>query len=223
VLDALKTFRIYFLTFLIECIFRLLRMTWRIVEAPLPLEAQNRLKENKTLVYAHWHEDEWALLGVFAGREMAVLVSESQDGSIMARLLEKFGFRVLRGSSSKSAVKGFLQLLRTVRKEKIKSVSLAVDGPRGPRNEAKAGIVKLGESLGGPLVLGAAYADRAWVFRKSWSHAFVPKPFAKIFVEYTMLSLDTLEQSDELKVANVKKTLLEAKELARKKAKSSRQ
>jgi lysophospholipid acyltransferase (LPLAT)-like uncharacterized protein len=205
----MKSFRRLTIAFLVEIVFRVLKATWRIEEGALPASALARRAEGKPLVYAHWHQDEWALLGLYAGREMAVLVSDSEDGSAMARVLSRLGLRVLRGSSSRGGVKGFLQLIRTVRKEKISAVSLAVDGPRGPRHEPKDGIVKLGESFGGALFVGAADADRAWVFEKSWSKAFVPKPFARISVVYE-------EVQGELSTESVKRALQLAKELARK-------
>jgi len=201
---------------LVEVLFRILRFTWRIEEASLPAAALARSREGATLVYAHWHQDEWALLGAYAGREMAVLVSDSEDGSAMARVLSRMGLRVLRGSSSRNAVRGFLQLVRTVRKEKIHAVSLAVDGPRGPRHEPKEGIVKLAEAFGGVVFVGAAAADRAWVFEKSWSKAFVPKPFARVALAYA-------EVDGEVSTESVKKALLFAKELAAKNVEAPRQ
>jgi len=233
----MRAFKVFFISTLIEILFRLLRWTWRIEEGALPRLAQERLSQKETLVCAFWHQDEWALIGAFAGRDMAVLVSESEDGSIMARFVRRLGFRVIRGSSSRNAVRGFLQLIRTMRKEKIACVSLAVDGPRGPRYEPKAGIVKLAESFGGPLVLGAAYADRAWVFRKSWSQAFVPKPFARVVIEYTSVDSEELsslksqntadqahaESSADKRVEGVKNALMLAKDLARKRVEGLRQ
>jgi lysophospholipid acyltransferase (LPLAT)-like uncharacterized protein len=213
---SLRALRRIVIAVLVECVFRVLKATWRIEEAPLPERALAQHREGKTLVYAHWHQDEWAFLGAYAGREMAVLISESEDGSAMARVVTRLGIRVLRGSSSRGAVKGFLQLLRTVRREKIRAVSLAVDGPRGPRHEPKEGIIKLSEFFGGGLVVGAAFADRAWVFRKSWSQAFVPKPFARVVLSYA-------EVDGPLSKESVKKALLFAKELARKNVEAWRQ
>jgi lysophospholipid acyltransferase (LPLAT)-like uncharacterized protein len=64
--------------------------------------------------------------------------------------------------------------------------------------------------------VGAAFADRAWVFRKSWSQAFVPKPFARVVLSYA-------EVDGPLSKESVKKALLFAKELARKNVEAWRQ
>ncbi len=91
-----------------------------------------------------------------------------------------------------------------------------MDGPRGPRFEPKEGIVKLAESFGGPLLVGGAHANRAWIFKKSWSQAFVPKPFARVVIVYREVVTPT-------SVEAVKSALLQAKELARQALQASRQ
>lgn len=166
-------------------IFRLLRATWRLEEDPYPPGIQERLDSGRPVVFAHWHEDEWSLLGFYLGRGMNVLVSLSKDGSLMARFLKKFGFNIARGSSSRGAVGGLLNLIRAVEESSEKAVCLAIDGPRGPRRRSKNGIFKLAQSLKAPVVGGTVYASSAWVFKKSWSRAFIPKPFAKVRLAYS--------------------------------------
>jgi len=179
-----RRIRDFWVSGLIFLLFRLLRSTWRLEEAGYPAEIHERLELGKPVVFAHWHEDEWAMLGFYAGRGMTVLVSLSRDGSLMAAFLSKLGFRIARGSSSRNAVGGFLNLKRAVEEAPDGKVSLAVDGPRGPRHRVKRGVFKLAQILNAPVLAGAATADRAWVFRKSWSKAFVPKPFARVKLVY---------------------------------------
>ncbi len=166
-------------------VFYSLRLTWRLQKDPFPEGMQERLDAGKSVVFAHWHEDEWSLLGFFLGRPISVLVSLSKDGSLMVRFLKKFGFNIARGSSSRGAVGGLLNFIRVAQEHPQDPVSLAVDGPRGPRRRSKKGIFKLAQSLNAPVVGGAVYASSAWVFKKSWSRAFIPKPFAKIRLIYT--------------------------------------
>lgn len=177
---GLKAFLVYFL-------FALLRWTWRLEEDPLPDEAQKRLQAGLPVVFAHFHEDEWAMLAFYAKRDMTVLVSLSEDGGIMTRFLERLGYRVFRGSSSRGGASGLLQLIRGVREQSIGGVSLAVDGPRGPRRRVKKGVFKLAESLEAPIVSGGAMATRPLIFKRSWSKAFVPLPFSRIRLSYSPL------------------------------------
>ncbi len=200
----------------IASLFRLLRLTWTFVEADYPDEVRSRLADGKAVVFAHLHEDEWALLGAYCERRMAVLVSLSRDGNMMARFLRRFGFEIVRGSPSRNAVGGFLSLVRRVQELPFKAVSLAVDGPKGPRGQAKRGVSRLAATLEAPIVCGAAHADRAWVFRRSWSKAFVPKPFAKIFIAYgDPLRPPNATEEEAVLLQRVSEGLASAKKVAR--------
>lgn len=66
-----------------------------------------------------------------------VPAGESRDGEIMARVLGHFGFEVVRGSIRRNGHKALLALIRGMREGK--TVALAVDGPRGPLHDVKAG------------------------------------------------------------------------------------
>jgi lysophospholipid acyltransferase (LPLAT)-like uncharacterized protein len=151
-----------------------------------------------------------------------VLVSHSRDGAAMARFLEFMGFHVSRGSSSRGAVSGFLGLLKSIKRSRDpeKLVTLAVDGPRGPRRRAKNGIFKLAEVLDGEILSVSISADRAWVFKRSWSKAFLPKPFARVHRSF-VLGLSRQEIQTGMKRDDfadlsyrLEKSLLDAKSMA---------
>ena len=172
---------------LVLCLFKFLRLTWRLEEEPLPLEITQRLERGEPVVFAHFHEDEWAMLAIYAHRKMNVMVSLSRDGGVMAWFLQKLGYQVVRGSSSRGGAVGLLQLIRGVKANPQKGVSLAVDGPRGPRRRVKNGVFKLAESLEAPIVSGGAMASKPLIFKNSWSKAFVPLPFSRVKLTYAPL------------------------------------
>jgi lysophospholipid acyltransferase (LPLAT)-like uncharacterized protein len=180
----LKSLSAWLKAFWVFVLFRLLRATWRLEEDLLSPPIQDRLRQRQPVVFAHFHEDEWAMLAFYMHRRMSVLVSLSDDGKAMAKFLGWLGFDVIRGSSSRGAVAGFLQLIRNVRENGAERVSLAVDGPRGPRRRAKKGVLKLAQSLKSPIVMGAAVASRPLIFKKSWSKAFIPLPFSRVRLVY---------------------------------------
>lgn len=191
---------------IIFVIFSVLKKTWRIQEQPWPEWVHHRLSLGQPVAFAHFHEDEWALIGAFAHRGMGVLVSHSKDGGRMARFLGFLGFVVLRGSSSRGGAVGLLGLLRFAKKSRYPIVSLAVDGPRGPRRVVKPGVIGLAEALDSDVCCGAAVASSAWVLRKSWNRAFIPKPFSKINIVYLSSSIR--------EPTAIEKTLEDAKKLA---------
>jgi lysophospholipid acyltransferase (LPLAT)-like uncharacterized protein len=172
-LDKVKNFTI---AGLLRCAYGLWSFTWRVVKWDAP-------QVTPPVIYAHWHGDELALIGPFSGKGMAVLVSRSRDGEMLSRWLGWIGYWVVRGSSSRDAVGGLKGLVDAVR-DQGKSASLAVDGPRGPRGVVKAGVIKLAQITGRPIVPGVAVCRRAWKFPKTWNQCFLPFPFSRILVQY---------------------------------------
>lgn len=161
--------------------YRLLSRTWRFEHIGHPNGADAPVRG--PLIYAHWHGDELALVGAYAWRGMAVLSSQSRDGAIMTRFLEWFGYRVLRGSSSRGAVRGLKGLVDMVQRFDCES-SLAVDGPRGPIYIVKPGILKLAQLTSGKVVPGAVAARKKIVFKKAWNRCYLPVPFSRCIIVY---------------------------------------
>ncbi len=161
--------------FLLHRAYRLLSATYRYAHVRRPTVRPS--------VYAHWHGDELLLLGAFRDSGMAVMASRSRDGELMKRLLEKLGFFVSRGSSSRGGAAGLKGLIDAV-SGGGREASLAVDGPRGPIYEVKPGILKLSQETGLPIVPGAAAASRRFVFKRAWNRCYLPTPFAKCVIVY---------------------------------------
>lgn len=117
-------------------------------------------------------------LAIHFGRENYVaMISRSRDGDLGSRVAIKFGFRVVRGSSS-SGGKEALQALveRGLRGE---SPAIVTDGPRGPAGISKPGAVVLARRTGLPIVIVAVEAKRAWRLG-NWDRTLVPCPFTRI-------------------------------------------
>jgi lysophospholipid acyltransferase (LPLAT)-like uncharacterized protein len=172
------------LPYLIAPVYWLLSRTWRIREVGPPdvLALYVQSPARRPCVFAHWHGDELLLVGYYSFRQLAVLSSLSKDGSIMARTLELLGYQVFRGSSSRGGARGLIGLIRAVKDGS--QAALAVDGPKGPIYEVKPGIVELARKAGMPVIPVRARCDSAWFIPKAWNRSYLPKPFARLEVEY---------------------------------------
>ncbi len=173
------------LPYLIAPLYWLLARTWRISEAGPPevlTRFVNRRGPAEPCLYAHWHGDELVLVGYYSFRKLVVLSSLSKDGTLMARTLELLGYLVFRGSSSRGGARGLIGMIRAVKEGH--QGALAVDGPKGPIYEVKPGIVELAQRTGKPIVPVRARCDRAWYVPKAWNKSYLPKPFARVRVEY---------------------------------------
>ncbi|MGH7319350.1 MAG: lysophospholipid acyltransferase family protein [Candidatus Rokuibacteriota bacterium] len=133
------------------------------------------------MIYAIWH-GRMLMLPYFYGRvrPLHVLVSRSRDGELMSRFVRGFGFRVIRGSTSRGAATALRALVRLIREERAEVV-LVPDGPRGPRYVAQTGPVILAKLGGAPIVPVACSVSRGTVL-SSWDACVIPHPFARVAV-----------------------------------------
>jgi lysophospholipid acyltransferase (LPLAT)-like uncharacterized protein len=132
-------------------------------------------------IFAFWH-NRMALMPMLfrrylSRRKMAVLASASRDGDYSAGVQRWFGFTPVRGSTSRRAHQGFLELTRLVMDGSY-SASITPDGPRGPRYVAQAGVVKLAAVTGLPIIPVSARVEPC-KFLRSWDRTIIPLPFSR--------------------------------------------
>ncbi len=132
--------------------------------------------DERPLVLAFWHSCIFPAIYAWRGLGIRVMSSDSFDGEYTGRIIRKFGFVKVRGSSSKGAVRALLGMRRII--EQGWSVAFTIDGPRGPRYVAKPGPVVLARATGAPMVAFHIALERAWVLN-TWDRSLIPKPFTR--------------------------------------------
>lgn len=138
--------------------------------------------EGKNFIYAFWHGRQFLLFYGHRRTGIVIPASESRDGEIQARILKRFGFEVVRGSSKRKGDRALLGLVDGLRKGK--QIALAVDGPRGPLHESKEGVTYLAGKLDKPIIPVATSAGRYWILSKLWDKYLLPFPFTRGVVMY---------------------------------------
>ena len=149
----------------------------------------------RCLICAFWHQDELLLLPYFRNRKIVAMVSASKDGTIIATVLEAFGYLTTRGSSSRDAVKAFVATLRLLRKGY--NATVAVDGPRGPAFKTKEGAIRLSEKTDTPILPLRAWPERKITFWKAWDQGRVPLPFSRVHVVLGPAGMYSREETDD--------------------------
>ncbi len=140
-----------------------------------------------------------------------MLTSRSYDGEYIARIIERLGFRAVRGSSSRGAVQSLRELQREL--EQGEFVAFTIDGPRGPRYVAKPGPIHLARVTGAPIFCFYVAVERAWVL-KSWDAFMIPKPLSRVHCYVrSPISLSPDADHDEA-LARMQKELEEARSRA---------
>ncbi|MDH3734102.1 MAG: tetraacyldisaccharide 4'-kinase [Gemmatimonadota bacterium] len=153
--------------------------TWRFRDVDDP-GAPGRFPDDQA-IFATWHEyiAGYALLG--RGRGLSALASLNRDGEIIARILTRLGFSMVRGSTSRGAGAGYREMLRVVGGGS--SICITMDGPRGPRHSCQPGTIRLAAKTGCPIV-PMALASTTGVRLRSWDRFLVPAPGARVYAAF---------------------------------------
>jgi lysophospholipid acyltransferase (LPLAT)-like uncharacterized protein len=130
-------------------------------------------------IYPFWHRCVLGATWIFRCRNFAVLTSKSRDGEFIARVIRRFGYVPIRGSSSRGGQRGLLEMHSFVANGG--GAAFTIDGPRGPRYVAKRGPVLLARTTGVPITAFYVAMENAWVLN-TWDAMMIPKPFSRAYI-----------------------------------------
>ena len=172
--------RIRWIVRLGEPLLRLLSWTWRFRE--VRGEPWRLLHaERKPFIVAVWHGELLPICWLLRGTGMSTMISEHSDGEIIARITERWGYRLVRGSTSQGAGRALLGMIRDL--EAGREFVITPDGPRGPAGEAQAGALLASQRAGAPIIPLRAECESAW-YLNGWDRFMIPKPFARVVMRY---------------------------------------
>ena len=133
--------------------------------------------QNRRCVYSFWHQTIFLAMWWWRYRGVVAMTSGNFDGQILGSALERLGFGITYGSSSRGGLRG-LSVLATQLGEGH-DVAFAADGPRGPRYIAKPGPIILARRSRCPIVGFHIFAEHAHTFEKAWDLFQLPRPFSR--------------------------------------------
>ena len=131
--------------------------------------------ETRPMILSFWHNCVFPAIYIWKNLGIRVMSSDSFDGEYTGRIIRKFGFVKVRGSSSRGAVRALLGMRKVL--DQGWPVAFTIDGPRGPRYVAKPGPVLLARTTGAPMVAFHIAMQDAWIL-KTWDGCMIPKPFS---------------------------------------------
>lgn len=157
--------------YLFRTILSLLAKTWR-------FQVKGNLPKNNAIV-GFWHG--FMLPGWYILKHLDVVgvVSQSKDGQILSNLLEKWDYKLIRGSSSK----GGKEVLNEIYSLNDEIVVMTPDGPRGPRFELKPGLVVSAKKTQKDLYFLKINIKSYKEFPRAWDKFKLPLPFSKIEID----------------------------------------
>ncbi|MFQ6672125.1 MAG: lysophospholipid acyltransferase family protein, partial [Candidatus Tectimicrobiota bacterium] len=139
-------------------------------------ETEQKLRRAGEPILAFWHRQLFFFVYYYRDQAIPVMMSRSADGEILARVADTLGFFPVRGSSSRSGMVAFREVVRLLKEGR--GTGFAPDGPRGPRCRVQPGIIELARASGRPI-LPACFAARHRVVFNSWDRFVLPLPFSR--------------------------------------------
>lgn len=157
---------------------RLLAFTIRINDSP---KGFNEKIKNLHAIYAIWHC--MMLLPAYIGKgsNIQVLISQHSDGEYIAQVIQRLGFGVIRGSTTRGGMRAVKALV-----DKAKAgypLAITPDGPRGPRFIVQSGSIYIGKKTQLPVIPTVIGLSSYWEL-SSWDKFRIPKPFSHALIMY---------------------------------------
>jgi lysophospholipid acyltransferase (LPLAT)-like uncharacterized protein len=146
-----------------------------IVRKPVSRNFIGSLWHNRLLIMPH------VLKRFTPARHGAALISASRDGELLTMAIHRFGFDVVRGSSSRMGASALLQLSNILANGG--DVVITPDGPLGPVYQLGPGIVFLAQKTGAAVLPMNLEYSSCWRI-KNWDRFIIPRPFSRVRVIY---------------------------------------
>ena len=138
-------------------------------------------KQGRNVIYAFWHGRMFSLIFKHRTYNIRVLVSRHRDGEIISRIVHRLGYTTARGSSTVGGSHALLAL-----KESLSTgcnYAFTPDGPRGPKEKLKPGLIFFAQASGLPVIPVTSAARKKFEL-SSWDNYSIPKPFSKVIIKY---------------------------------------
>jgi len=143
-------------------------------------------EKHNPFIITFWHGRH--IMGPFLrpkGEMIVAMFSRSADAEINARIGEKLGLEIVRGSggrkNSQQSDKGGARALIMLNKalKQGKSAAMIADIAHGTAREAGRGIVTLAKLSGRPIVPYIYAFSREKILEKTWDKTAIPLPFGR--------------------------------------------
>ena len=139
-------------------------------------EVEKLTREGRNYIIAFWHGRLLMMPYSYPGSRINIIISHHRDGEYISSAMRRFGFHSIRGSSSRGGLSALKQVFREIRRGS--DIAVTPDGPRGPKQRVKPGMVQIAKMSGLPIVPVSFSASRK-KFLSSWDSMIIPFPFSR--------------------------------------------
>ena len=124
-------------------------------------------------IFALWHAHQCGLYALEEREKTTVMISNSHDGELIAQAGAAMGLNVVRGSHNRKGATATLELIDAIKAGN--NGALTIDGPRGPKEKVKKGVVEIARMTGVPIVPMSWYSPSPFFLKfKTWDEFCFP-------------------------------------------------
>lgn len=111
---------------------------------------KENLDDQPRYILAFWHRHILLSLHSRWRKPTTAIISRSKDGEIVSGVLHLYGAETARGSSTRGGEVALREILRDIRSGK--NIAFTPDGPKGPAEVVKDGVIYVAKVSGVPIV-----------------------------------------------------------------------
>jgi lysophospholipid acyltransferase (LPLAT)-like uncharacterized protein len=138
-------------------------------------------RAGQPVIFTLWHGRLLPCTHFHRHQGVVTLISQHRDGEYITRVVRRWGFTAVRGSTTRGGLDALRELIQHVRGGR--SLAITPDGPRGPRERMKPGPVLIAQRTGAPIIPVVSGASRA-SYVGGWDRFMIPHPFARLRIAY---------------------------------------
>jgi len=170
----------------------------RLVSSSMRLKVIDYPEDESRSIICGWHGRSFIYANAYRKRDWWVIISQSNDGEMQARIFRRLGYQIIRGSTGRGGVRAAVEAIRALREGG--TLAMTPDGPRGPSGVVQGGVMLMAQKSGAKLVpVGISATPR--YLAKSWDRYMIPCPFGRavfIFGEPMTVPSDATEEEVEV-------------------------
>lgn len=175
--------------FLVFCLHRALKSTLRVRYEGFEA-IQSLVDQDQRFILCFWHRRLVMMPLAYPfkrkndqgeRRGVSILSSDSKDGERSAATWRWYGIHAVRGTASHGGAQALVKMIQIVKQGW--DLGITVDGPKGPREVAKPGVLAVSRKTGAWLVPVCVDYNKTWAL-KTWDQMLIPKPFSRVTVRY---------------------------------------
>lgn len=178
---------------------------------------EDLLKRKENFIYAFWHGRQLFLVYSHRFKNINILISQSRNGEFITHITKMFGFKAVRGSSSKGGARALIDIKKRLKNGKV--LAFTPDGPLGPLRKVQPGVIYAAKKTGKPIV-PLTYSARKKKIIGKWDELWIPYPFNTILVMHGRPFYVAPNDDIDIKCKELEQTLNLLTDTADKKIKS---